>query len=152
LITIYPKQETSLMMRLRIPKWAKGIQVLVNDVLVKGEIIDSRFVFQQTWKWGDAIDILFKPSLRIEHWPDKNSSQIAVFSGPLCLGLSSQDAKLDEPYKIKGASFGKVDGTEIRGHFMLNNQRVDLPLHPIADDWQSPNVFNPNKWRVLFDE
>ena len=76
---------------------------------------------------------------------------VGVFDGPLCLGLSSAEANVDGDWEIATSADGKpVVRPSGRPAIIGEKGEADVLLRPIADDWQSPDLHNPHRIRVLF--
>jgi DUF1680 family protein len=150
-ITIHCDRSTRFALRLRVPKWTAGVAVELNGGNVKHTIDNGRAVIDREWQSGDAVAIRFAGGLRLVPWPDEKSAQVGVFDGPLCLALYDSDADVDAYTGILVDDKGKLvlspDGMP---QAVNANGDTIAKLHPIANDWQSPNVSNPHRLRILF--
>jgi rhamnogalacturonyl hydrolase YesR len=150
-ITIRCDMPQRLALRLRLPRWAEGVEVKVNGTKTKPATVGSRMVLEREWRSGDVIEMAFAGSLRLVRWPDADSDRVAVFDGPLCLGLSSADADVDQYTSVLVDANGKLLLSPDGKPQLANADGNALSaLRPICTDWQSEDVANPNRIRVLF--
>ena len=150
-VTVRCDRPQKFQLRLRRPSWAQAITLKLNGKELDLSPSGSRLTLDRTWNSSDAIEMTFSSGLRLVPWPAAGLNRAAVFAGPLCLGLSSVAADVD--------SFDAVL-VDARGHLVLTpdgqpqgigkDGQTISPLRPICEDWQSPNVMNPNRLRVLF--
>jgi DUF1680 family protein len=111
----------------------------------------SRLTLERTWKSGDLVEITFNSGIRLVPWPKAGSDMAAVFKGPQCLGLSSADADVEQFDTLLVNERGKpVLSADRRPQVIGKDGQVISRLRPIAEDWQSPNIMNPNLLRILF--
>jgi DUF1680 family protein len=150
-VTVHCDRPGTFALRLRVPQWADGAAVTLNGKEFNGTAQGGRIVIERRWRSGDRIGIDFQSSMRLVPWPKSDSETVAVYDGPLCLAISSADANVDTLDKVLITEKGKpalspegepraIDGT---GNMVTG-------FRPIAQDWLSPNVKNPNRLRVLF--
>lgn len=128
-----------------------------------------------------TADIDFGGEVRTVAWPAKGGDEffklpwsedtrtVAVFDGPLCMGLSKVWPAIDLPENMPRASSARssydVDlpwalGTDAGGHPILDSlgrpqaiepsSRTLFPLEPINARWLDPNVKDPPRRRILF--
>lgn len=150
-VTVRCDRPAEFQLRLRRPAWANGITVKLNGKEVEAGQSGGRITLARTWKSRDKVEMTFSSGLRLVPWPTAGSDTSAVFDGPLCLGLSSAAADLDNFDAILVDDQGRLvlspDGQpQVVGK---DGQRISR-LRPISEDRQSPNVLNPNRLRVLF--
>ena len=141
-ISIHIDKEREFPVRLRVPKWAEKVRVSVATKPVEGVQKQGRLVVDRKWKSGDKIEVVFESGIHLVPWPEKSPEQMAVFDGPLCLGLYDSDGDLATFDGVK-----LIDGKPVAVDESAASPRV---LHPIGDDWQNPDVKNPHRIRVLF--
>jgi DUF1680 family protein len=141
-IAVHCDKPDRFALRLRVPGWADGVTVKVNGRKASPPRDGSRLVLKREWHSGDTVELTFASSVHLVPWPNAKSKQIAVFDGPLCLGLSSADANVDEFTSVLLSADGTPQAVNVTGK--------TARLKPICDDWQSPNVKDPNRLRVLF--
>ena len=104
--TLYPEEQgtklifessepVGLTLQIRYPHWAKdGIEIKVNGEKQKVKEKPGSFVaLHRHWTDGDAVEVSFPFSLRLETMPD-DPNRVAVFYGPLALAgdLGPEDA------------------------------------------------------------
>lgn len=135
--------------RFRIPRWADGVGLAVNGAPVKVSPTGTRLVLTRVWRAGDTVRVSFASVPRVVRWPASDAPNVAVFDGPLCLGLSSTDASVDEEARVETDAGGVVRRSG-GGRPVANISGRDIELRPIASDWLSPDVKNPNRLRTLF--
>ncbi len=150
-LTVHGDRTMKYAIRLRIPAWAVGAAVKLNGKDAGVAAVDGRIVLDREWRSGDRLDFAFGGGLRLVPWPDEKSSTAAVFDGPLCLALSSAAADVDRFAKLLVTSQGglllsadgKPQAADAKGETIS-------AFKPIAEDWLSPDVKNPNRLRILF--
>ena len=150
-LTVDTSRPEAVELRLRVPPWTETIAVDVNgaDVPVRRE--NSRLCIRRVWHAGDVVRIQFKSGLRLVRWPKADSPLAAVFDGPLCLGLSSADGDVDGGLKLLlGADGRLVPGPDGRPQLVGSQGPALAVLRPIAEEWQSPELSNPHRVRILF--
>ena len=150
-ITINCDKPVKSALRLRVPSWTTGATVRLNGKDTGIPAQDGRIVLDRTWNSGDRIEITFAGSLRLVPYPDLNSDSVAIYDGPLCLALSSVDMDVNSYSQILVNVDGKLrlspDG---RPQSVNGKDEITTVFRPIAEDWLSPNIKNPNRLRVLF--
>jgi len=151
-LTIYAAPRAPLELRLRVAGWAEGVTVEVNGVPAAVRPTAGRVLLRRAWRAGDHVRLQFASSLRLVRWPQADSPRAGIFDGPLCLGLSNVDADVDARLKVVAAAGGKLAlGSDGQPQLVGAKGPVAAKLRPLADDWQSPDVFNPHRLRVLFE-
>jgi len=139
-------------LRLRRPDWAKDVKVKLNGKEVEAGLSGRRVMMERTWKSGDAIEMTLSSGLRLVPWPPAGQDRVAVFAGPLCLGLSSADTDVEAYDSVLVDSQGSlVLSPDGQPQVVGRDGQIVCRLRPISEDWQSPNVLNPNRLRVLFN-
>jgi hypothetical protein len=140
-------------LRLRRPAWATRIAVKLDGKDIGMAASGSRLTLERTWKSGETIELTFGSEVRLVPWPEAGSEMVAVFKGPLCLGLSSADSDVDSYDSLlvdaQGQPILSADG---RPQVIGKDRQMISQLRPISEDWLSPDVMNPNRIRVLFRE
>jgi hypothetical protein len=112
----------------------------------------QRLVLDRRWHSGDVIELWFPSAPRLVHWPTADAPTVAVFDGPLCLALSSAAGDVDAFRYVRADEEGRplLDGQgrpivlDADGHALAG-------LAPMADDWLSSPVADPNRLRILFE-
>jgi len=150
-VTVRCDRPEKFRLRLRRPAWAQEVRLKLNGKEIDGSASGTRLTLDRTWNSGDKVEMTFSSGLRLVPWPAAGPDRAAVFAGPLCLGLSSAAADVDLYDSVL------VDG---QGHLILSpdgqpqvvgkDGQAISRLRPICEDWQFPNVLEPNRLRVLF--
>lgn len=150
-LTIHCDGPIGRAIRLRIPAWAIGAAVKLNGIDQSITPENGRIVLARRWSSGDRIEIAFASSLRLVPWPDKGSDSMAVFDGPLCLGLSSAETDVNAFSRVLVSPGGKLLLTpEGRPQATDGKGGITSGFRPIAEEWLSPELKNPHRLRVLF--
>ncbi|MEW6742118.1 MAG: beta-L-arabinofuranosidase domain-containing protein [Planctomycetota bacterium] len=131
-------------LRLRIPAWVESVKGTCAGESLLATPRSERLVIARRWLPGDAVELSFRSPWRIVRWPAADSPMVALFDGPLCLGLSSAVADIE---KYRFACLGEG------GLPVACNESGDVVrgLAPIAEDWRAPDVREPNRLRILFE-
>lgn len=150
-VTVRCDRPEKFRLRLRRPAWAQEVTLKLNGKEIDVSASGTRLTLDRTWDSGDKVEMTFSSDLRLVPWPAAGPARAAVFAGPLCLGLSSAAADVDLYDSVL------VDG---QGHLVLSpdgqpqvvgkDGQAISRLRPISEDWQSPNVLDPNRLRVIF--
>jgi DUF1680 family protein len=86
LLTVTPRTPTAFNLRFRIPSWAEGATVKVNDAM---QVVAARpgtwAEIQRTWKAGDRVVIQFPMRLRTVPIDKQNLKRVALVYGPVVL-------------------------------------------------------------------
>ncbi|NLE39043.1 MAG: hypothetical protein GX621_13555, partial [Pirellulaceae bacterium] len=137
---------------LRVPSWARRVRVECAGQRVEREPDKGRVVLRRDWAGHEVVLVEFIASPRFVSWPKNEPLGVAVFDGPLCLGLSSAEVDVDRRWTIE---------RDARGNPSLDEQgrptAVDASdgraaaLRPIGDDWLVPDTRDPRRYRVLFN-
>ena len=89
--------------------------------------------------------------MRTVPWPYEEPKGVAVFDGPLCLGLSSSDAKVDLPWAVLVDASGRpVLDSRGRPQVVEPYDHKVMSLEPINSQWLTPDVKAPARYRILF--
>ncbi len=138
-------------LRLRVPAWAGDVRLKLNGAEHAPAKDGARLVIEREWNAGDRVDIAFGGTLRVVPWARAAGGRVAVFDGPLCLGLSSAEGDVELCDQVPVAADGKLvlraDG---RPQAVSSDGRSSAALAPVGQDWQWPDAKNPNRLRVLF--
>ena len=141
----------SLSLALRIPPWCRSMKLKCDGQEVEPPNAGRRVRVSRTWNASTLIDIQFVTELRVVPWPSKEPKGMAVFDGPLCLGLSSEAADVDLPWAVLVDADGRlVLDREGRPQVVEPSGRIVKTLEPISARWLTPDVKNPARKRVLF--
>jgi DUF1680 family protein len=151
-------------LELRIPSWAHPKMIKNNGLAMSPSASGKRILLTPKEKGVSMCEIDLGGKLRLVPWPpvssdapinipllSKEKRSVAVFDGPLCLGLANDQPSIDLPWSVL------VDAD---GHMLLDSQgrpqaieptsRTVKPLEPINSGWLAPDVKNPTRRRILF--
>jgi len=84
-LTVDPESACAFPLRLRIPAWAKGASIKVNDLAQTSPTAGSFACIDRTWRQGDRIEIVFPMKPRVSRW---YRDSMAVERGPLVFSYS----------------------------------------------------------------
>jgi hypothetical protein len=134
-----------------VPPWANLLVVKCDGAAAKASADGRRVLLLRPWKAVSTVDVEFLTDVRTVSWRLKNAKGVAVFDGPLCMGLSSSAAKLDLPWTVKLDAAGKpvLDGAGWSQVVDPSSHTVK-PLEPINSRWLTPDEKDPARWRILF--
>lgn len=158
---------------LRVPTWAGSMKVMCDGRSVTGaaqpggdqsapglarpnpqmtdEGLTRRLTLSREWAASTVVDVEFGTNgYRVVPWPAKKPIGNAVFKGPLCLSLSSDDADIDasRTYYSDGSERPFLD---ILGQVMVDGRHgMRATLSPVGAGWLTTDVKNPARKRILF--
>ncbi len=136
---------------LRIPPWNGTTIVKRDGVDFKPTVNGRRMLLTREWKDVTNVDIQFISAVRTVPWPAKDPQGVAVFDGPLCLGLSSDTADVDLPWAvIVDAANRPILDAAGRPQAIEPSSQKRCVLEPINAHWLTPDVNNPARRRILF--
>ena len=135
-LTIQTQAPVAFPLYLRIPAWAKGATVAVNDQPVKIAAAAGQYVkLVGQWNDGDRVTIHLPMALSVKTWK-KNKDSVSIDYGPLTFSL-----KIDEKYE-------KTDSLKTAIH--------DSGWQPDADPakWPSFEILPGSAWNygLLIDK
>ena len=108
-IRIQESPERVWSLKMRIPQWAKGATLKVNNVATAAEIIPGKYVaLTQSWKSGDQIELSLPMQVRVlESHPlvEENRNQVSVLRGPIVYCLESKDLPVNATLLNSAISF-----------------------------------------------
>lgn len=113
-----PEQPARFPVRLRIPAWADGASVKVNDQSVKEPVAVAKFFeIERTWKKGDQVVLDFPMKWRLVRGRQRQAGRVAVMRGPLvfCLNPTSH------------AELAEMDGADL-GYITLDPSSLGKPV------------------------
>jgi hypothetical protein len=152
-IRVECEKPRSLSLSLRIPEWASAINVKCNGVKIETPRRGRRMLLSRTWNASNVIDLEFAGGLRAVAWPAAEPKGIAVFDGPLCLGLSSEQADVDLPWAVPVDGSGRLSlDSAGRPQVIEPSGRTLAVLEPVGANWLTPDVKNPARKRILFQK
>jgi len=102
-----PERPAKFPVRLRIPAWANGAGVKVNEQAVDKPVVTGEFFeIERTWKQGDQIVLDLPMNWRLVRGRQRQAGRVAVMRGPLIFCLNpTLHAKLAD---MDGADLGYV--------------------------------------------
>ena len=94
-LILHPECDVEFPLYLRIPAWAKGSEVSINNEMqqVEGDAAGRYVRISRQWKEGDTVSLRLPMTLRSTVW-QQNKSSVSVDYGPLTLSL-----KIDEEFE-----------------------------------------------------
>lgn len=97
-LRVSPDREAAFALKVRIPAWSAKTAVTVNGTEVSGLVPGSFLALRRTWKAGDAVELAFDFTGRVEG----KSEHFALFRGPLVLSRDARfnDGAVDQPAKM----------------------------------------------------
>jgi DUF1680 family protein len=142
-----PQQFT---LALRVPPWA-GSVVKCDGARPEISADGRRELVYYTWEGTSTVDIEFRSVMRTVWWPVKNPKGVAVFDGPLCMGLSSSAANVDLPWTVQLDKSGQplLDSAG-RPQVVEPSTHTVKPLEPINARWLTPDAKDPARRRIVF--
>lgn len=151
LIRIVCTRPQSFTLALRIPSWAGAVDVECEGKSIPKVRQGERALLRRTWRNSETVAIRFGGELRSVPWPPSQPEGVAVFDGPLCLGLSGRvaDPELDWAVRV-GASGRPLRDKDGQLRLVESSGRIMGILEPISADWLVPDVKDPHRWRILF--
>ncbi|MBO6124569.1 MAG: glycoside hydrolase family 127 protein [Bacteroidaceae bacterium] len=94
-LILHPERDVEFPLYLRIPAWAKGAEVSINNEVqqVEGDAAGRYICISRQWKEGDTVTLRLPMTVRSTVW-QQNKSSVSVDYGPLTLSL-----KIDEEFE-----------------------------------------------------
>ena len=94
-LVLHPERDVEFPLYLRIPAWAKGAEVSINNEMqqVEGDAAGRYVRISRQWKEGDTVSLRLPMTVRSTVW-QQNKSSVSVDYGPLTLSL-----KIDEEFE-----------------------------------------------------
>ena len=131
-INIEECKKTPLKIWLRIPEWANGTEVLINDEKTKEEIIAGNyFKIKRSWKAGDEIKInMPMEATFVEGHPriEEVRNQVAVQRGPVVYCVESPDLPEDTNILDVYISGNSELNPKYRSDFLGGISTIDVDL------------------------
>ena len=136
---------------LRVPSWANLVAVKCLGAHTGISADGRRALLPRKWKGASTVVAEFLTEVRTVSWPLKNPKGVAVFDGPLCMGLSSSAANVDVPWTVRlDASGQPLLDRAGRPQVIEPLSKTVKPLEPINSRWLTPDEKDPARWRILF--
>jgi DUF1680 family protein len=151
-IRVVCEKPRTFTLALRIPSWADAAIVTrdVNDIQT---VAGHRALISREWSGAQNVEIRFESKVRTMPWPAKDAKGVAVFDGPLCLGLSSDKANVDLPWTVLIDSAGSLTlDNDGRPQAVEPTSGESMRLEPINSRWLTPDAKNPARQRILFGD
>ena len=102
-----PDRPVEFTLRLRIPAWADGATVTINDQLADKPVTpDTFFEVQRTWREGDRATLELPMRWRLVRGRKRQAGRVAVMRGPLVFCLNP--APYPELADLDGADLGYI--------------------------------------------
>lgn len=98
LISVEQVPDHRIGINLRIPSWAKGAKVLINNKRVEGVIPGQYLQLLRPWRKGDSIELILPmDTVMLEAHPlvEECRNQVALKRGPIVYCLESKDLPPD---------------------------------------------------------
>ncbi|MCX6223710.1 MAG: glycoside hydrolase family 127 protein [Bacteroidia bacterium] len=108
---------------LRKPAWAESMEILVNSEKITPCEEGGYLHINKRWKGTTEIQIRFISGHRIVPWPAGKPVGVALYDGPLCLGMPADNSSSDVIWS---------------------------KLEPVGSRWLTHQVKEPVKMRILF--
>ncbi|MEM0027133.1 MAG: glycoside hydrolase family 127 protein [Ignisphaera sp.] len=96
-IRVYPEKSDEFSLRIRIPRWAEGARISVENIVYEPKIGEYAEL-KKVWNWGDTVKIALpvKPRLVKPHpWIESDYSKVAIARGPLVYAVEEIDNGFD---------------------------------------------------------
>ncbi len=136
---------------LRVPPWAEGMRVTCDGTEVAGPGPGEPFRIERTWRGVTTVDLEIVSGLHLVGVPGSASPGIALFDGPLCLGLAGPAEDLAAEWAVLLDEAGRVrlDG-QGRPLVIEPSGGTVRALEPIDAGWLEPDVNDPVPRRIVF--
>jgi DUF1680 family protein len=132
----------SMKVSIRVPEGVTPKKVTIGRKLVKTDVKDGRNVIDRVWNKDDTLGLFYEYKIVLKPSsvsPDK----VAVFKGPLCLGISNKATDIDK-YSYVVIKDNVAYSADKEGN-------LGPQLEPVFHDGHLGDTMNPNRVRVLFD-
>ena len=150
-ISVICQKPESFTLALRVPPWAEDMQVQIDGSVVEKQGSGRRMCLTHKWKNTVMIDIAFVTGLQAVPWPADKPRGVALFDGPLCLGLSSETADVDLPWSLLVDASGRPRlDDKGRPQVVEPSGRIVTALKPVSAFWLLNEVKDPVRRRILF--
>lgn len=83
-LTLTPARDVAFPLLLRVPAWAEGAEITVNDTAQPGVRAGSFHRVERMWKPGDRVQLRLPMRVRASHWFNEST---ALERGPLVFSL-----------------------------------------------------------------
>jgi DUF1680 family protein len=120
----------SFAMRLRIPAWAQGAEIVVNGKRQPAPKPGTFAEIRREWRDGDRIELQLPLPMRLQPVDAEHAHLVAVSAGPLVL-MRLLDGDASAPLSRAALLSAKRSGASREWHVTDNAQR--FALRPFAD-------------------
>lgn len=86
--TLEPEQPVEFSLHFRVPDWARGVGLRINDQEVGAVPTERLLRVRREWKAGDRVTLDFETEVRLTRWME---NAVAVERGPLVYALRIQE-------------------------------------------------------------
>lgn len=137
-LAVSPERPVAFPLHLRIPSWAEGAVVLVNEKPSAAPVKPGAFVtLRQTWQQGDRVTLKFPMPVRSSRW---FNNSLAVERGPLVFALKiGEDWRKLKDYGYKGAADYEVRPSTPWNYALNGIEGAEIAEHPLSEYPFSPN-------------
>ena len=96
--TVTSSRPAELALNFRIPAWAEGASISVNEARQKNLAVPGQFAsIRREWKTGDRIELDLPLKMRLEPIDDQHTDTVALLRGPLVLMAVKQQQEGPTP-------------------------------------------------------
>lgn len=143
------KRSAAMAIRFRVPGWADGFRITVNDRSAPVEGKPGQWAtIKRTWNPGDTVTVMLPTRLRLEAVDAQHPHRCAVMFGPLLL---AQNARYTLPLAM-------TNGEDIDRRLVREGQKLYFKPTEIVAHEQKTGPFAPfykfergDPYRVYFD-
>ena len=136
---------------LRKPVWAESMEILVNNKKITPLEKGGYLHITKRWKGTTEVRIRFVSGYRVIPWPVKNPIGVAIFNGPLCLGLADDRAAAGSTWTLVTDQAGVLQFDPSGRPLVMDSTGVKQPLlEPVGSRWLTPDTQDPVRRRILF--
>jgi hypothetical protein len=99
-------KQTDMTLHFRIPAWASGAQIRVNQQMQPAAITGRFATVRRVWRSGDAVELLLPMPMRLEPIDPRHPNTAALVRGPLVLMAAKPDIDGPVPALSRAALLG----------------------------------------------
>jgi DUF1680 family protein len=122
LLRVDPARAAKFPLRLRIPRWAAGATVLVNNTPVDSVRAGTFLEIDRAWKTGDTVAVKMPMRFRLVRGRQRQAGRVAVVRGPVVFTLNPTQEK----------SLEKLDAVEL-GQYTLDPSSLEATTTPTGE-------------------
>jgi DUF1680 family protein len=97
---------TDMTLHFRIPAWASGAQIRVNQQMQPAPIPGRFATVRRVWRSGDTVEVLLPMPMRLEPIDPRHPNTAALVRGPLVLMAAKPDIDGPVPALSRAALLG----------------------------------------------